>query len=72
MVQLQARQRIIQGIFIVVILIFLLKLFYIQVINTKYKYSAQSNAIRFEVQQAARGLIYDRNGKHKLRRVQVR
>ena len=63
MVQLQARQRIIQGIFIVIILIFLLKLFYIQVINTKYKYSAQSNAIRFEVQQAARGLIYDRNGK---------
>ena len=42
---------------------FLLKLFYIQVINSSYKYSAQNNAIRFEVQQAARGLIYDRNGR---------
>lgn len=63
MVQLKGRQQIIKGIFIIVILIFLLKLFYIQVINSKYKYSAQNNAIRFEVQQAARGLIYDRNGE---------
>ena len=63
MVQLQGRQQIIKGIFIIVILIFLLKLFYIQVINSKYKYSAQNNAIRFEAQQAARGLIYDRNGE---------
>ena len=63
MIQLQGRQQIIKGIFIIVILIFLLKLFYIQVINSKYKYSAQNNAIRFEAQQAARGLIYDRNGE---------
>ena len=63
MIQLKGRQKIIQGIFITVIVIFLMKLFYIQIINSRYKYSARNNAIRYEVQQAARGLIYDRNGK---------
>jgi len=60
--QLKERKRVVKGIFIIVILILLLKIFYIQIINSQYKYSARSNAIRFEVQQAARGLIYDRNG----------
>ena len=63
MIQLKQRQKIIKGIFITVIVIFLMKLFYIQIINSRYKYSARNNAIRYEVQQAARGLIYDRNGK---------
>ena len=63
MIQLKGRQKIIQGIFITVIVIYLMKLFYIQIINSRYKYSARNNAIRYEVQQAARGLIYDRNGK---------
>ena len=63
MSQLQNRQNVIKGIFIVVILILLIKLFYIQIINSEYKFSARNNAVRFEVQQAARGLIYDRNGE---------
>ena len=63
MIQLTGRQKIIQGIFITVIVIYLMKLFYIQIINSRYKYSARNNAIRYEVQQAALVLIYDRNGK---------
>ena len=60
---LQSRQNIIKGIFLIVVIILISKLFYIQIINSQYKRSAKNNAIRPEVQQASRGLIYDRNGK---------
>ena len=55
------RYKIIASIFIVVGIIFLSKLFYIQVMNDDYKFSANNNALRYEVQQAVRGLIYDRD-----------
>ncbi len=60
---LKSRKSIIKGIFLISIVILTSKLFYIQIINAQYKRSAKNNAIRPEVQQAARGLIYDRNGK---------
>ena len=55
------RYNIIITIFILCIIIFIIRLFYIQVINENYKYSANSNVLRYEVQQAVRGLIYDRD-----------
>ncbi|MDQ3290818.1 MAG: peptidoglycan glycosyltransferase, partial [Bacteroidota bacterium] len=42
---------------------FALKLFYIQVLDPKYKLAAENNAIQKIVQYPFRGLIYDRNGK---------
>jgi penicillin-binding protein 2 len=52
------------GLIVVVIgLIFLVKLFSLQVINTDYKSTAQRNISKRVVQYPARGLIYDRNGK---------
>ena len=57
------RRYIIGGIFILVVLIYLGRLFFIQVIDDKYKLSAQNNAYRRIIQYPARGLIYDRNGK---------
>ena len=60
---LQSRQNVIKGIFLIVVIILISKLFYIQIINSQYKKSAKNNAIRPEVQQAARGEIRDRNGK---------
>jgi len=44
-------------------IIYLLKIFVLQVISTKYKESATNNVLREMVQFPARGLIYDRNGK---------
>ena len=38
-------------------------LFYIQVIDSSYKLSAENNSQRIEILYPARGLIYDRNGK---------
>jgi len=50
-------------IFIAVALIFIIRLFYIQIIDDKYKLSAENNSQREITQYPARGLIYDRNGK---------
>ena len=40
-----------------------MKLFFLQVIDDKYKTMADNNALRFVTQYPARGKIYDRNGK---------
>lgn len=57
------RYKIITGLFLIVSIIFVIKLFYIQVVNSNYKFSANNNVLRYEVQHPVRGLIYDRNNK---------
>src|SRR5215216_1559561 len=59
----EGRKEIIQIAFVVVGIIFLIKLFFIQVVDRKYKDMADSNAILEKVDYPDRGLIYDRNGK---------
>jgi penicillin-binding protein 2 len=59
----EGRKEIIQAAFVLVALIFLVKLFFIQVVDRKYKDLADSNAILKQVDYPVRGLIYDRNGK---------
>lgn len=54
---------VIAGIFTVVIMIFLLRLFYIQVVEDSYTISANNNVLRYMIDYPARGMIYDRNGK---------
>ncbi len=46
-----------------VALLFIGRLFYLQVYKDEYKLHAQSNVVREEVIYPGRGLIYDRNGK---------
>lgn len=48
--------------FIAVALLFIGRLFYIQIIRTDYRLSADNNVIRKERVYPGRGLIYDRNG----------
>jgi penicillin-binding protein 2 len=59
----EGRREIIQIAFILVALIFLVKLFVIQVVDSKYADLAESNAILKQVDYPVRGLIKDRNGK---------
>jgi penicillin-binding protein 2 len=59
----EGRREIIQIVFVLVAFIFLVKLFFIQVVDSRYKQLADSNAIREEVDYPVRGLIKDRNGK---------
>lgn len=44
-------------------LIFIIRLFYIQVFNDTYKLDSRNNVLRYIIDYPARGLIYDRNGK---------
>ncbi|MBU0695470.1 MAG: penicillin-binding protein 2 [Bacteroidetes bacterium] len=57
------RRYIIQGIFILVALVLLGKLFYIQVIDDRYKLSADNNVLRKLIIYPARGIILDRHEK---------
>ena len=57
------RKYTIQGLFIIVALILLGKLFYIQVVSDKYFLSAESNVLRKIYTFPARGVIFDRKGK---------
>jgi len=57
------RKFVILAIFLTVALIFLGRLFYIQVIDDSYKLSANNQALRYVTQYPVRGLIYDRNGE---------
>ncbi len=59
----EGRREIIQIVFVLVGIVFLVKLFFLQVIDGRYKQLADSNAIRPEVDYPVRGLIKDRNGK---------
>ena len=57
------RKYVIGLIFIVIALIYIYKLFSIQVMDSSYKLSAESNVFRKVVDYPARGLVFDRNDK---------
>ena len=57
------RKYVIGAIILSIGVIFLFRLFYLQVIDDSYKISANRNVLRTIPQFPARGLIYDRNGK---------
>ena len=57
------RKYVIYSIFGIVGLIFLFRLFFIQVIDDKYKLDADNNVLRYITEYPARGMVYDRNGK---------
>lgn len=59
---LEGRKYVIAGLLLVVLIIFGIRLFNLQITETKYKESAQSNAFLQKVTYPSRGLVYDRNG----------
>lgn len=60
---LSDRKYIIMGLFIFIGLIYILRLFYIQVIDDSYKLDARNQAFRYNTDYPVRGYIYDRNSK---------
>jgi len=59
----EGRKEIFQIAIVLVALVFLVKLFFIQVLDSRYADMADSNAILRQVEYPVRGLIRDRNGK---------
>lgn len=57
------RKYIIQFVFILVGIVFILKLFFLQIVDVQYKLAADNNVILKKIEYPYRGLIYDRNGE---------
>lgn len=51
------------GVFVFIGVIYIARLFYIQVIDDSYKLDARNQAFRYNTEFAVRGYIYDRNNK---------
>ncbi|MGL5980971.1 MAG: penicillin-binding protein 2 [Phocaeicola sp.] len=58
---LEKRQYVIGGAVIVIVLIYLIRLFTLQIMSEDYKKNADSNAFLKRTQHPSRGVIYDRN-----------
>lgn len=61
--ELEKRRFVIGGLFVVILLIYISRLFYLQVVEVKYKEMANDNAFLTRTIYPARGQIFDRNGK---------
>jgi len=59
----KSRGYIIQGIFVLIAIIFSVRLFSLQVLDDSYKTAANNNIIQEEIEYPFRGLMYDRNGE---------
>jgi penicillin-binding protein 2 len=57
------RKNIIQFVFILVGLVYVIKLFFLQILDSSYKLASQDNVRRRIIDYPYRGLIYDRKGK---------
>ncbi len=60
---LEKRKYVIGGFITIIVIIFLIRLFNLQVSDGTYKENAESNAFFRKVLYPSRGLIYDRNGR---------
>ena len=62
-VNFEKRRYIIGAIACIIVLVYIVRLFFLQIVNDDYKKNADSNAFLKKIQYPARGLITDRNGK---------
>ena len=60
---LEKRKYIIAGFIIVIVIIYAIRLFNLQMLDSKYKQYADSNAFLRKTIYPSRGIIYDRNGE---------
>lgn len=61
--QYYRRRYVISGIAIVIVLVYIIRLFYLQVIDQSTRDQADNNALVKQIIYPSRGLIYDRNGE---------
>ncbi len=61
--ELDKRRWVIGGVAIAVVVMYIIRLFYLQIMSPDYKKNADSNAFLKKVEYPSRGIISDRNGK---------
>ncbi|MBQ9651864.1 MAG: penicillin-binding protein 2 [Prevotella sp.] len=61
--ELYSRKYVIAGIAVTIVIIYILRLFFLKILNYYYQRNADSNAFLRKVEFPARGVINDRNGK---------
>lgn len=59
----EKRKFVIAGIVVGIIVTYIVRLFYLQILNDDYKKYADSNAFLYKTVYPSRGVMYDRNGK---------
>ena len=57
------RKFVLGGLLVLIGLVYIIRLFQLQILDTSYRLSANNNVLTFVPQHPARGLIYDRNGE---------
>ncbi len=57
------RRFVLTGAVIVIVLVFIVRLFYLQILDSGYKTSADNNAFLKKTLYPSRGMVYDRTGK---------
>ena len=60
---LEKRKFVIGGVAVCIVLIYMMRLFFLQISTDDYKKNADSNAFLNKIQYPSRGAMYDRNGK---------
>ena len=60
---LEKRRFVIAGVAVAVVLVYIVRLFTLQLLSDDYKRNADSNAFLKKVEYPSRGVIYDRNGQ---------
>ena len=61
--ELENRRYVIGGVAIAIVVIYIIRLFSLQIVSDDYKKNADSNAFLKKIEFPARGVISDRNGK---------
>ena len=60
---LEKRKYVLGGAVVLVVLVYLIRLFSLQIMSEDYKRNADSNALLNKTQYPSRGVMYDRNGQ---------
>ena len=60
---LEKRSYVIGGVAIVIVIVYIIRLFTLQIMSEDYKKNADSNAFLKQIEFPSRVAIYDRNGK---------
>jgi len=61
--ELEKRKYVIGGVATIIVVIYIIRLFTLQILSDDYKKNADSNAFLKRIEYPSRGAIYDRNGK---------